>query len=296
MKIRSMLVALALAAGAGGLALVAMPAQATVTPNTDPCKVGTSWFVNGDEGERTPTRTIDGFVFEETDLIHHAAPTGLTVEALENGAYTASPAPDQPSFFSVEVSDSPGGYATLRWDPLNHKWQMTTGGQFYENTSAKDLVDSVTPHKSHHVITFGVGYTKTPPGTVKTTVKSVSFAGQVYRFNCSGIPTHRPPTRPTHKPTATVTPTATATVTPTTRPTTTAPTTRPVPTATTATPTPSVSISSPPIIGVSNNIPSGGLPLTGPGVASIFAVGGGALLIGLGVVVLMRRRKTNFTT
>ena len=164
---------------------LAAPAAATPAgPTFETCTNLKGWYVNPDETDRKPTPTVGGLEFAGDDLIHHAA--GGTVADLAKGTFVASPAPDQPSFFSVEVRNADGtGYATLRWDTTRNKWVMVTGGQVYENASPAGLVAMTTPAKSSTLMSFGVGYTKNPPGTVTTVVKSVTFAGKTYDLTCA---------------------------------------------------------------------------------------------------------------
>jgi hypothetical protein len=233
------------------------------------CDSQSGWYTNGDEGDRLPEATTDGFKFENTDLMHHAI-TGLTTDDLDPGTFTASPAPDQDSFFSVEVYSGTGTYATLRWNTTTSKWNMVTGGSFYENTDPSALVEMVTPNKSKTVVSFGVGYTQNPPGTVATTVTKVSFNGKDYNLVCPepSTPVSSSPTSGSPSPTKTSKP-------PTTVPTTTK------------------SSSSAAALPVGNNSGSG-LPVTGPSIGIIVAVslllvaGGGALLIAT------RRRRNQF--
>lgn len=196
-----------------GLGLAAHPAHASEAPA---CSMPTGWSVNDDETARTPTPETGGLKFEGDQLIHHAAPTGLTVEDLTPGAYLAVPAPDQPSFFSVEVYGTDGGYATLRWDAVLSDWTMVTGGQLYTNASPAALVDMPASHKSHHVVRFGVGYTANPPGTVAAVVSSVTFQKTTYDLTCKtaspspSVTSKSPPTTPSHSATATHRPTTSA--------------------------------------------------------------------------------------
>jgi hypothetical protein len=281
------LAALAAAAGlfAAGIVVLAGPAQATiVTPPGEPSYAGcqnlNGWYVNPDEADRKPTPGEKGLVFSGDDLIHHAIT--LSTDTLTSGAYTASPAPDQPSFFSVEVRDSDGsGYATLRWNASSHLWDMTTGGQTYSNANPTALV--LSKGKSKNVFSFGVGYTKNPPGTVTTTVASVSFNGQVWKLDCPRfIPSKPvddtvPPGHPVPSTSATVTTPPTVT-----------------PSESTGSPEPDESSSDDPIVaGAGGSEPT--LPVTGPRMA--LAIAGGAVLIGTGVLVLAvtRRRKVTFT-
>jgi hypothetical protein len=156
--------------------------SATV-PSFDNCANLAGWFVNPDETTRKPDATAPGLKFEPADLIHHNV-TGVTTDSLTPGTYVASPAPDQPSFFSVEVDGgTPGSYGTLRWNPTNSKWSMVAnGGTFYEDANATTVVNLAG--KSKTVVRFGVGYTQTPPGTVTTVVSSIRFNGTTYPLTC----------------------------------------------------------------------------------------------------------------
>lgn len=308
MKKRISITAAVGAAGMLAFALaVSAPASAeVVVADANPCKVE-GWFVNPDEAGREPTRTYDGFVFENTDLIHHNAPAGLTTKDLTNGGFAATPNPDQSSFFSVEVSGDDGGYATLRWDRVSIKWVTVVGGVLYENTDPDKLVDMPPVKRSHKVVRFGVGYTVNPPGTVKTTVSSVSFLGTAYTFKCAkpsptGTPTAKPtwthhpkPTgTPTHgngnpcwykkcstpKPTVTPTPTGTGTPKPTVTP-----TVKPTPTPTkTKTQEPTV------VVPASNDEPT--LPVTGAGLTGMLLASGAALVLGVGAILFTRKRRS----
>lgn len=157
-------------------------------PSFDNCDNLKGWYVNPDETTRRPIPTVTGLKFEGNDLVHHA--TSGKVDDLKPGTFVASPAPDQPSFFSVEVGE-PGtyaGYATLRWNPSTSKWTMVVGGTQYENASPKLLVGMVTPAKSSNLLSFGVGYTNSPPGKVDTVVSSVTFAGKTWPLTCAPKP------------------------------------------------------------------------------------------------------------
>ncbi len=231
MKYRTQAAALVAGTAVLGFALIGpVTAHAETEVDPNPCKID-GWFVNPDEADREPTRTYGGFVFESTDLIHHNAPAGLTTADLDSGDFTATPTPDQPSFFSVEVVNADNsGYATLRYNRMSHQWDMVTGGQLYSNADPDKLVEMTTPPKSKNVVRFGVGYTKNPAGTVKTTVSVVSFQGKEYKLGCvkptttptatsTGTPTGNPTGTPTGTPgattgTPTATPSGTATGTP----------------------------------------------------------------------------------
>lgn len=253
--------AAALAGISLGFSLAAHPAQANETPafqtQAPTCTMPSGWYANSDEQNRLPEPVPGGLEFSGSDLIHHAAAT--TVETLNHGTFTASPAPDQPSFFSVEVYGTDGGYGTLRWNTTTSKWNLVTGGQFYENTDPAALADMPPVHRSHKVVSFGVGYTLNPPGTVTTTVSSVTFAGKTYDLTChtaTPTPTKTPTTPPTS-------PRGTPTSEPTGAPTTSA----------TAT---------------------GALAITGPNLPKMIGVGLIVITLGLLAVFAVQRRKTHF--
>lgn len=243
----------------GGLSI---PATAHAADTTPACDMPTGWYANLDEQDRLPTPTEDGLKFEGSDLIHHV--TDGTVEDLTPGTFAASPAPDQDSFFSVEVSGADGGYGTLRWNTSTSKWNLVTGGQFYENADAAALVDMPAAHRSHHVTSFGVGYTENPPGTVATTVSSVTYGGHTYELGCT------PPVTATTSPTATASSSAKPTAKPTAKAT-----------------SPKASASATAVAG------SGSLPVTGPPTALIGAMAGGLLLGGAMALLLASRRRKN---
>jgi hypothetical protein len=188
------------AVAALGLGLTAAPvAQATTGHRTVRCGAPTGWYQNPDEASRKPVQKPIGMVFNDSDLIHHA--TSSTVENLHPGSYTAYPNPGQPSFFSVEVNGSDGKYGTLRWNPAQHYWEATSQGQQHHDANPAMLADAFPVHLSHHVISFGVGFTANPPGTVTTLVRSVAFAGRRYKLSYRPCTTPGPvPTAPHTKP------------------------------------------------------------------------------------------------
>lgn len=199
-----------------------MPSAANATPapfvpSFETCdNLKGKWYVNGDETSRKPTATVEGLKFQGNQLIHHGA-TG-TLENMGHGTFTlaaGSDEPDQPSFFSVEVRNGDGsGYATLRWNTDTDKWNMVTGGQFYENTSASALVLMATPPKSSNLLSFGVGYTNSPPGTNTAVVSKVTFRGVDYPLTCA------PPVQPSPSASsASPSPSGSASTTPVTQPT-----------------------------------------------------------------------------
>jgi LPXTG-motif cell wall-anchored protein len=252
------------------ITLTALPGAAHATEDT-PCGMPSGWYANPDEQDRLPTPATGGLKFEGNDLIHHA--TDTTVEHLTHGTYSANPAPDQPSFFSVEVTGTDGGYATLRWDTATGKWTMVTGGQLYTNAGPAALVDMVTPHKSHHVVSFGVGYTANPPGTVTTVVSSVTFGGKTYDLTCKPAP-------------------SSSSASPTASPSTSAST------SAGASPSTTASSSSGGAVVTTGPTPpaaSGGLPITGPQTGMVAAGAVAILAAGALLLLLVRRRRTRFT-
>jgi hypothetical protein len=272
-------------------AVLPAPALPVAVPSVDPNPCGVAgWYVNPDEADREPTRTYDGFVFESADLIHHAAPAGLTTATLSPGHFlvaAGSSLPDQPSFFSVEVSGDDGGYATLRYNRITLKWDMVTGGQFYSNADPSALVDMPPVKRSHKVVSFGVGYTANPPGTVKTTVKSVSFQGKAYSFAC-------PKPSPTQSPTASPTPSTSTSPTASASPSVSS--VSPSATSTSVSPSATASATTSPstsLIPVPSDAGTDGeLPTTGASLGGLLAVGLGVLLFGGLITWWFRRGRT----
>lgn len=167
----------------GVFLIASQGAYATTTPA---CPNLVGWAPNADElADRSPTSTPEGLEFSNTDLTHHAA--DLALADLTPGTYAASPAPDQPSFFSVEVSGDDGKYGTLRWNPslgTSGEWEATSQGEQHHDPDPAKLADAFPIHLSHHVVRFGVGYTANPAGTVTTVVSSVTFQDKVYPLTC----------------------------------------------------------------------------------------------------------------
>lgn len=283
---RKILATLAFVALAGGGPVAALAVAAGATPpatTVAPCLDG--WYVNPDETHRKPTLTTQGLKFEGNQLVHHGA-TG-SIEGLTGGSFVASPEPDQPSFFSVEVRNADGsGYATLRWNPATSKWSMVVSGTLFENSSASELVKMSTPAKSSFLLSFGVGYTNNPPGTVATVVSSVTFRGTTYSLKCassssssssasasassssSSKPASQSPSgssSATSSPSATTTATATASA------------------STSTTPAPVVPAGS-----------SGGLPLTGINLWVLGGVGLALVCAGAAALVLLKKRDDEF--
>lgn len=212
----------------------ALPASATPTipdgglPVQSSC-LHADWYVNPDEADRLPTQTETGLEFDGADLVHRAIEKPLA--ELTPGTYVATPDPDQPSFFSVEVRNSAGAYGTLRWNltgPDANKWTIVIGagtgpdgaatdGTFTDANPVTLLTGKITKWGAFDaapvkVISFGVGYTKNPPGTVKTIVTSVTFGGATYGLACQ--PEEEPSPDPTGTPTPSPSPSASETTAP----------------------------------------------------------------------------------
>lgn len=285
MKIWRSLFALPVAA----LILLPMGAAQAETDNPNPCGVE-GWFVNPDEADRTPERTVEGFVFENTDLVHQAAPAGLTTKDLKNGDFHATPLPDQESFFSVEVAGPDGKYGTLRWNTKTKMWNLVAGGQFYEHADPDVLVDLPPDKRSHTVITFGVGYTKSPPGTIKTTVTSVAFMGKAYKLSCLK-PTTSPTPSTSVSPTVSTSPTATSTASTTPSASASSSTTSTPSTSisATSTPKPSSSVVTPSVSPATNGEE---LPVTGGSVGKLFIGALAIIAIGGALFLVARRRRS----
>lgn len=182
---------------AGAVVFGVHAAQATGdVPVASVCNTG--WYVNHDEAERKPTQTEAGLEFKVSDLVHRKA--DLLLADLTPGTFVADPAPDQSSFFSVEVRDDKGNYGTLRWNGASWVIVIGAGGTATAGTfTDANPVTLLTGKRSKwgsedfnlaatKVVSFGVGYTLNPPGTVKTTVKSVTFAGTTYKLDCPTKP------------------------------------------------------------------------------------------------------------
>lgn len=270
-----------------GFGLAAHPAHANQAPaftkTVTACTPATKTFQNSDEQTRKPVQTPGGLKFAPSDLIHIAYV--IPVADLHPGSFHAFPAPDQPSFFSVELADPDGAYGTLRWNTTTHKWDITTSGPAagqFSFTHPADVVGVVTKWGAFtaatKVITFGVGYTVSPPGTVVTTVSSIHFGGHTYDLRCKPVVTAVPtPTKTSES----ASPSASAS------------------SSISASPSASHSASgtaTPPTGGPTNpNDPgTGALAVTGAPTGLIAILGVGLLLAG-GAALLVLRRKTRFT-
>lgn len=282
---RKLLITLGLLAGG---ALVTL--TSTVNATTTPAPLCTGWYVNADELDRAPTAVATGLKFEGNDLVHHAA--NLPIASLTPGTYVATPAPDQPSFFSVEVRNPSGAYGTLRWNANAGMWQITIGpgagatdGTFSGADPAALLAGKVTKWGAFGagdtVVSFGVGYTNSPPGTVATVVSSVTFAGTSYSLAClpasSSSSASASASSSSSKP-ASASATATASASSSA--------------SATAPPTGSASASQTPL----PVVPAGGnrLPTTGGKLIVVGAVGVGMVLLGVGALFMLKRRDDRF--
>jgi hypothetical protein len=256
----------------GVFLIASQSAYANETPALDmmtatTCSNLEGWSPNPDEkADRSPESKPEGLEFSNTDLTHHE--TDLKLADLKPGSFVASKTPDQPSFFSVEITDADGAYGTLRWNPsegTSGEWDLVTNlGQFHHADPA-DFIGTATKWglitETARVFSFGVGYTEHPAGTVTTVVSSVTFNGHTYDLTCL-------PETETSSPAPHSSSTSAA------------------PHSSTAKPH---SSSSAPVAGG-----TGSLPVTGPpvglivgGAVALFVLGGGALY-------LSRRRRTTF--
>lgn len=198
----------ALAVALIGTVGLATPAAASDTPTTPATTVTTAqtdprifiesdchpniWYVNPDEGgadekqgNRRPLPGEEGFTFKDNQLMHHAVAATLTLADLKTigpGSYVADPTPNLTSFFSVEVG-SPG-YATLRWDTVQQKWNIGGTDIWSDDPSTFVAGNNKNLTTDSVVLSFGVGYVNTPDNGIQTIVSSVSFNGQVYNLQC----------------------------------------------------------------------------------------------------------------
>ena len=239
-------------------------------PSWETCPNLKAWYANEDEQNRLPSVREGGLEFVGNDLIHHAA--SLKLQDLQAGSYSASPAPGQNSFFSVEIRDENGAYGTLRWNTSTSMWDLIAKGNLVSKANPADFVGVETKWgtitTATKVISFGVGYTNSPSSDVKTLVKSVTWAGQTWKLDCVRTPTN-PPT--------------------TTKPPVTQPPTEP----TTESPSPDETPVGPG--GDDGGAGAASLPVTGAPVGLIAGGGISILLLGAGVVLATRKRKTRYT-
>lgn len=269
---------------AGGLALSG-PASANQTPALDMVTVTAAdpsfatcpnldgWYVNSpDEDNRKPVPTVEGLKFSGSQLIHHAS-ADLKLADLGAGSFVATAAPDQPSFFSVELRDkTTGGYGTLRYNTKTSKWDLTTNTNQYAFDHPSDAIGTQTKYgvltENTRVISFGIGYTSNPAGTVETVVTKVTFDGKTYPLDCKPAPTKTPSS--------------------------------PAPTKTSSKPTPIKSHSSSPAGGAagtgSNGGDSGALAITGPSTPKLIGISAAILIGGGAALWAARRRRVKFTS
>lgn len=267
---------------AGGLALSG-PASANETPALDMATVTAAdpsfatcpnlddWYVNSpDEDSRKPVPTVEGLKFSGNQLIHHAS-ASLKLSDLGAGSFVATATPDQDSFFSVELRDkTTGGYGTLRYNTNTSKWDLTTNTNQYAFAHPSDAIGTQTKFgvltEDTRVISFGIGYTNSPAGTVETVVTKVTFDGKTYPLDCKPAPVKT--------------------------------SSSPAPTKTSSKPTPTKSTSHAPAGGSNggnNGGDSGALAITGPSTPTIIVVGGLILVGGSAAIWATRRRRTKFT-
>lgn len=288
-RLRSFTLAVSALALTFGLSVgVATIASATGSENATRfagCVNLADWYVNEDETDRKPEPTTTGLKFSGTDLVHHAADVKLA--DLDPGSFIASPAPDQASFFSVEVRNTGGAYGTLRWD--GDKWSITIGagtgpdgvatdGTFSGTDPVSLLTGKVTKWgafdtETAKVVSFGVGYTKNPAGTVDTVVSRVVFGGHIYGLSCPK------PGDPTTQPT-TASPSASSSK-PATKPTTIKPS--------------SSGSAAPGGAGITSGTAGPSLPVTGPSIGLLLTAGGIAVIAGAGLLIAARRRKVDLS-
>lgn len=188
MRIRSMIVALALTAGAGLGVYAALPASAEATAS-NPCNLS-GWYVNDDETAAEPTRTFDGFTFEGKDLIHHKAPSdGIDFADMDHVLYSFTATVANKVVYKMETS---APYSTIVTNADGKLWSTAMsaeqiGGQSNPVEKFTDFLGKpVKPGKvafsgTSQVETFGVGYWVEPGATV---VKSISFHGVTYPLSC----------------------------------------------------------------------------------------------------------------
>lgn len=201
----------ALALGLGAVALGGPVSAAPAAPSFETCANLKGWYVNEDETARKPVATVAGLKFGSGNLIHHTA--NLPLDQLKPGGYATDGKvnPDQPSFFSVEVRSTGNAYATLRWNtsgPDVNKWTVVIGpsavgdpghpatpGTFSDADPVALLTGKVTkwgafgtPSTTTKVVSFGVGFTNSPPGNGGVVVKSVNFKGTKYDLTCAPAP------------------------------------------------------------------------------------------------------------
>lgn len=278
----------------GLMAAALVGVTTATTASATPLPMCSGWYVNPDESSRQPEQLSDGMQFGPADLIHRTV-LNLPVASLVPGTYAASPAPDQPSFFSVEVRNPSGAYGTLRWNPTTSKWSITIGagtgpggaataGTFEDASPVALLAGKVTKWGAFApgtdvVVSFGVGYTQSPPGTVTTKVTSVTLQGAAYPTFCLPVQSSS---------------SASASASSSSKPPTTPPTSASSSASASASATASASTSQTPV----PVVPAAGdrLPTTGAKLIVIGAIGVGLVLLGVGALLLLKRRDDQIET
>lgn len=253
---RLTLLALAVAAALLG---VAAPAQATEPGATVRAICDKAWYVNGDEGALKPKQTNDGLLFDGPSLIHRAAPASTKLTpAAEDGAFTVTGAvTGVKPLFKMETG-SP--YSTVN---------KTGDGKFWRTGVASGPGSQAAP-VDHLADLIGTG-----DGTKLFTADTIIATFGVGYANGAGnkaLVSSVTFGGKTYSLACKTKPQA------------------PRPSATPAT------HKAAPHPGRTAAAAAGGsLPVTGPGVPVVVAVGAGVLLVGAALFVVARRRKTRFT-
>lgn len=151
------------------------------------CANAGGWYTNGDEGDNTPAQKADGWFFEGKDLIHHA--TGpFDLADIKGGSFTAEGNINK-VVFKMETT---APYSTIVQTPDGKFWSSKVpagkGSQAAPVTKVIDLTDADVieqPGKEYtgatKVTTFGVGYWNEFGSTL---VKSITFRGKTYDTSC----------------------------------------------------------------------------------------------------------------
>lgn len=177
-------------------------------------------------------------------------------------------------YYQIPGNPAKGQWKT--WNVEDGKWWTSStkvvgmtpeGGGSYANNKTLGYIAEKNPGVK--VVAFGWGQGTYNAGAV-TKLNNVKFSTKYkcseHKWDCTASPS---PSKSSASPSASVT----ATVTPTTQPTTMPPT------------TPGITVSATPV--------SGSLPVTGPGTGGVAIAGGVLFLIGVAVVLVARKRKTD---
>jgi hypothetical protein len=278
---------LALAAGGalvGALALSGT-AQATGTwgvpvKDSAACPNASGWYVNPDEAALAPQQKPDGFLFDGPSLVHRELASGIDLADVHAGSFSASLKSGVLPLFKMETT---APYTTINQTPDGKFWATAMladdpGGMNHPVAHVTDLIGLITkPGKrpltsATKVTTFGVGYAS-DTGNIAL-VKSITFHGVTYPLFCQ-------PPLSTVKPTGVTGPKGRPTATPT---------------ATNAKPTLTPS-SSPTAAGHAGGFSPRGpsLPVTGSPVGLLAGAAALAIVSGVVLFFVARRRKVGFT-